>query len=111
MLEWTSAKQQWPKVEGVNEENQYFLVIKVCIEETRLGMWIGSVCRTDDQSGGRIMDKIDDNMDQFLRDLHTMKGELIRVKGAATSTASLKSSDMEDIQQKIDVLLARLLPG
>ncbi len=57
------------------------------------------------------MDKIDDNMDQFLRDLHTMKGELIRVKGAATSTASLKSSDMEDIQQKIDVLLARLLPG
>ena len=30
------------------------------------------------------------NMDQFLTDLHTMKDQLIRVKGAATSAASLK---------------------
>ena len=57
------------------------------------------------------MDKIDGNMDQFLRDLHTMKDELIRVKGAATSTASLKSSDMAAIQRNIDVLLTRLLPS
>jgi hypothetical protein len=43
-------------------------------------------------------------MDQFLTDLHAMKDQLIRVKGAATS-------DMGDIQQKIDVLLARLALG
>jgi len=60
---------------------------------------------------GHIMDKIDESMDQFLTDLHTMKDQLMRLKGAATSTASLKASDMEDIQQKIDVLLARLLPS
>jgi hypothetical protein len=61
--------------------------------------------------GGRIMEKIDSNMDRFLTDLHTMKDQLIRVKGAATNAASLEASNMEDIQQKIDVLLARLLPG
>jgi hypothetical protein len=60
---------------------------------------------------GHIMDKIGEDMDQFLTDLHTMKDQLMRLKGAATSTASLKASDMEDIQQKIDVLLARLLPS
>jgi len=57
------------------------------------------------------MDKIGEDMDQFLTDLHTMKDQLMRLKGAATSTASLEASDMEDIQQKIDVLLARLLPS
>ncbi len=55
------------------------------------------------------MGKTDENMDQFLRDLHTMKDQLVRVKGVATSAASLKTSDGEDIQQKIDVLLTRLL--
>jgi len=29
------------------------------------------------------MDKIDESMDQLLRDLHTMKDQLIRVKGTA----------------------------
>ena len=57
------------------------------------------------------MDNIDDKMDQFLTDLQTMKDQLIRVKGGATNTAAMKESDMQDIQQKIDVLLARLLPG
>lgn len=54
------------------------------------------------------MNKIDKNMDQFLADLNTMKSQLIRVKGAATSTAFLKASDTEDIQLKIDALVARL---
>ena len=54
------------------------------------------------------MNKIDENMDQFLADLHTMKSQLIRVKGAATSTAFLKASDTEDIRLKIDALVARL---
>jgi len=54
------------------------------------------------------MDKTDDHMDQFLRDLHAMKDELGRVKSATTSMAALKASDMESIQQKIDVLLTRL---
>ena len=50
-------------------------------------------------------------MDQFLTDLHTMKDQLIRVKGATTSAAAIEASDMGDIQQKIDVLLARLALG
>jgi len=54
------------------------------------------------------MEKIDENMDQFLTDLHTMKEHLIRVKGAATSAASLKASDMDEIKLKIDTLVARL---
>jgi len=54
------------------------------------------------------MDKIDENMDQFLTDLHTLKSQHIRMKGASTSVASLKSSDMEDIRLKIDTLVARL---
>lgn len=54
------------------------------------------------------MDKIDENMDQFPTDLQTMKSQLIRVKGAATSVESLKSSDMEDIELKMDRLVARL---
>ena len=54
------------------------------------------------------MDKIDGKMDEFLADLHTMKSHLIRVKGAATSAASLNASDMEDIRLKIDSLVARL---
>ena len=58
--------------------------------------------------GGHIMDKIDENMDQFLTDLHTLKDHLVRVKGAATSAESLKASDMEDIKLKIDTLVARL---
>ena len=57
------------------------------------------------------MDKIDDKTDQFLTELHTMKDQLTRVKGAATNTAAMEASDMGDIQQKLDVLLARLLPG
>jgi len=58
--------------------------------------------------GGRIMKKIDENMDQFLTDLLSMKAQLIRVKGAATSTAALKASELEAIQRNIDVLLTRL---
>ena len=54
------------------------------------------------------MDKIDDNMEQFLANLHSMKAQLLRVKGAATSTAAMKASDMAAIQRKIDVLLTRL---
>ena len=54
------------------------------------------------------MEKIDENMDQFLTDLHTMKEHLIRVKGAATSAASLKASDMDEIKLKIHTLVARL---
>jgi len=54
------------------------------------------------------MKKIDENMDQFLTDLLSMKAQLIRVKGAATSTAALKASEMEAIQRNIDVLLTRL---
>jgi len=50
-------------------------------------------------------------MDQFLTELHNLKDQLIHAKGAATSAASPKSSDTEDIQQKIDVLLARLRSG
>ncbi|HEU0069512.1 MAG TPA: hypothetical protein VFQ26_09700 [Nitrospiraceae bacterium] len=54
------------------------------------------------------MDKIDEGMDQFLLDLHTMKDQLIWVKGATMSPAAFKATDMEDIDQKIDVLLNRL---
>jgi hypothetical protein len=54
------------------------------------------------------MDKIDENTNQFLTDLQTMKTQLIRVKGAATSVESLKSSDMEDIELEMDTLVARL---
>jgi hypothetical protein len=32
-----------------------------------------------DQLGGHIMDKIDENMDQFLTDLHTMKDQALNV--------------------------------
>jgi hypothetical protein len=52
------------------------------------------------------MDDGDRNMNQLLVDLY-MKEQLIRVKGAATSLASCKASDMQDIDQRIDVLLAR----
>lgn len=54
------------------------------------------------------MDKIDDHMDQFLTDLQSMKAQLARVKGAGTSPAALKVSELEDIHRNIDVLLARL---
>ena len=54
------------------------------------------------------MDKIDDHMDQFLTDLHSMKAQLIRFKSATTSPAALKVSELKDIHQNIDVLLARL---
>lgn len=40
------------------------------------------------------MDDGDRNVNQLLADLY-MKEQLIRVKGAATSMASLKASDME----------------
>jgi hypothetical protein len=56
------------------------------------------------------MDQDDRNTNKLLADLY-MKEQLLRVKGLATNTAPLKASDMEYIQQKIDVLLARLLPG
>jgi hypothetical protein len=52
------------------------------------------------------MDKIDENMDQFLADLHLMKANL-RVQGAATSGVPT-SSDMDDMRLKIDMLVARL---
>lgn len=52
------------------------------------------------------MDKIDENMEQFLTDLHTLKSQLIR--GMARSVESLKSSNMEDIELKMDRLVARL---
>ena len=42
---------------------------------------------------GLIMDEGDRNMDQFLKDFYTMKDQL-----------ALKSTELEDIQQKIDVL-------
>jgi hypothetical protein len=54
-----------------------------------------------------IMDEDNRNMNQLLADLY-MKEQLIRVKGAATSAASLKASDMDDIKLKIDTLVARL---
>lgn len=54
------------------------------------------------------MDKIDENTTQFFTDLQTMKSQLIRVKGAATSVEALKSSDMEDIELEMDRLVARL---
>ena len=54
------------------------------------------------------MNKVDESMDQFLADLHTLKSQLMRVKGAAASTASLKASDTEDIRLKVDALVARL---
>ena len=41
------------------------------------------------------MDKIDDKMDQFLTDLHSMKAQLVRVKSAPTSPAALKVSELE----------------
>jgi len=56
---------------------------------------------------GTITDEGDRNMDQFLRELHTLKDQIIR----GTSTAPLKTSETEDIQQKIDVLLTRLQVG
>lgn len=39
------------------------------------------------------MDEYDRNMDQILKDFYTMKDQL-----------ALKSTELEDIQQKIDVL-------
>lgn len=42
---------------------------------------------------GLIMDEYDANMEQILKDFYTMKGQL-----------DLKSTELEDIQQKIDVL-------
>jgi hypothetical protein len=54
------------------------------------------------------MDKIDDKMDQFLTDLHSMKAQLVGFKSATTSPAALKVSELEDIHLNIDVLLARL---
>jgi hypothetical protein len=54
------------------------------------------------------MDKIDDKMDQFLTDLHSMKAQLVHFKSATTSPAALKVSELEDIHLNIDVLLARL---
>jgi hypothetical protein len=56
----------------------------------------------------RELDKIDDIMVQFLLDLHSMKAQLVRVKGAATSWAALKDNELQDIHGKIDVLVARL---
>jgi hypothetical protein len=46
---------------------------------------------------GLIMDEVDRNMDQFLKDFYTMKDQL-----------ALKSTELEDIQQKIDFLRTRL---
>jgi hypothetical protein len=55
-----------------------------------------------------MMEKIDENMDQFLTDLRSMKAQLIRCKSATTSPAALKVSELKDIHLNIDVLLARL---
>ena len=57
---------------------------------------------------GTIMDEGDRNMDRFLTDLHILKEQLMRAKGPVTKTPSLQTGDMEDVQQKIDVLLTRL---
>jgi len=52
------------------------------------------------------MDDGDRKLNQLLADLY-MKEQLIRVRGAATNVASFRASDMQDIDQRIDVLLAR----
>lgn len=44
-----------------------------------------------------IMDEGDRNMDQFLKDFYTMRDQLV-----------LKSTELEDIQQKIDFLRTQL---
>ena len=46
---------------------------------------------------GLIMDEGDRNMDQIFKDFYTMKDQL-----------ALKSTELEDIQQKIDFLRTRL---
>jgi hypothetical protein len=46
---------------------------------------------------GLIMDEVDRNRDQFLKDFYTMKHQL-----------ALKSTELEDIQQKIKFLRTRL---
>jgi hypothetical protein len=46
---------------------------------------------------GLIMDESDCNMDQIFKDFYTMKDQL-----------ALKSTELEDIQQKIDFLRTQL---